>query len=238
MLNIRFYLLLFTLAALGSISANAQSELNIHSEDSTLFLLKVNTELISDSLSHSLDLRFTTAESANLVVLDSAQTPLLEENIALPKNFKRVYQLRQTSSGWRLVISSEFELTQNNAELIDAEVLANTNTELETDSVDTAILITSSYKSASSPNLTDIAALDDMKFEREKLRAIQKMLSEKTLTSSELNTVLQKVSFEDKRAELIEQYADLFYGSLSPQNIEDLFKLDRYRSQALKALGL
>ncbi len=232
MISLRVFII--TLVTLiSSLSAlNAQSELNIYSEDSTLFLLKVNTDLIQDSLQHNWNLRFKDAQQANLVFLDSTYTPFLEKNIELPANYKRVYQLRNTSSGWRLIITSEFELTEYPV------LLSEDSSSDISDSTEAVILIISQYKSAGSPNLNDITALDDMKFEREKLKAIKQMLLEKDLTNSELNTILQKVGFEDKRAELIEQYAEVFKGGISAQNVHALFKLDRYRTQALRALGL
>lgn len=239
MLTIRIYILLIISASLGYSNLCAQSELSVYSEDSTLFFLKVNTSFVSDSMSHQFDLKFSNAKRANLVFLDSAKVPFLEKNIELPSDLKRVYQLRSTARGWNLMITSEFEISQDTRlqpELTESST--DSETVLATDSIQTSILITSMFKSAASPNLEDIAAIDDMKFEREKLKAIKKLLSEKTLTKSELNAVLEKVGFEDKRADLIEQYPDVFGGSLSSQNIDELFKLDRYRSQALKALGL
>lgn len=221
----------------GNFSGFSQSVLRISSPDSTLFDLKVNTILVTDSMVMDLELEFAGGHLVNFQFSDSIGTILLDEDVSIIQNTHRDYSFQFFQNTWSLLLVSESErlfTPENIRTSIETSSLAEVS---EQESI-LPIKITSTYKSESAPNREDISALDEIVFEKERVKAIKKLLRENQLTDKEIIKVLNKISFEDQRAAIIDEFSEQLSSKLDHSSVSDLFKLNKYETQALEALGL
>jgi len=68
--------------------------------------------------------------------------------------------------------------------------------------------------------------------------AVKKLISQEVLSKTETIKALSIISYEDNRLEIIAEYSLLLKTKLIAGDVELLFKLDRYKTKALKCLGL
>jgi hypothetical protein len=68
--------------------------------------------------------------------------------------------------------------------------------------------------------------------------AVKKLISQKVLSKTETIKALSIISYEDNRLEIIAEYSLLLKTKLIAEDVELLFKLDRYKTKALECLGL
>ncbi len=230
------YLSIFTIgiSLLFANIAKGQSTVHVHSPDSVLFQLKVNTILVTDSLVLDTELYFFQSQQANLVFSDSAGMVLLDTDISVADLQVSNYDLKSGADHWSLELTSVFDLVINPAREMNSSESNSEITEIE----NSVIPITSNYQSFSAPNKKDLEAIDELIFERDRIRAVTQLISEEKLTSKETVVALSKISFEDKRAEIIILFSDILSNKLSAIDIDQLFKLEKYESEALKSLGL
>ncbi len=195
----------------------------------------MNTVLVTDSLVKQSELYFPSQASVFCEILDSAGTEILSSDIKILRSKTQKLDLQFISEEWLLLPEAEFELSPVFLNTINSDSLKS---DQNITSTTKHIIIRSEYTSSNNPNKKEIGQLDALIFEKDKISAVKNLISSNNLSKTELLKVLNIISFEDKRLEIITENSTFVKGVFTRSDMDHLFKLDRYKMRALESLGL
>lgn len=231
MKTIQNYILVLTTVLLSSVISDliGQGSIVITSSDSIPFSVKINTQLETNSLISDGEFYFPNQSKGYFQIMDSTEQVLLELDLAVKQNKAQKFNLKFISEEWRILPESVFDLP---LEYIDMTENHSKNP------LEALFIITSRYKSTNYLNQKAIKELETIVFERDRILAVKKLISQEVLSKTETIKALGIISYEDNRLEVIAEYSSLLKTKLIVEDVELLFKLDRYKTKALECLGL
>lgn len=234
MKTIQNYILVLTTVLLSSVISEltGQGSIVITSSDSIPFSVKINTQLETSSLISDGEFYFPNQSKGYFQILDSTEQVLIELDLSVKQNKAQKFNLKFISEEWRILPESVFDLP---LEYIDSLNMAENHSK---NPLEALFIITSKYKSTNNLNQKEIKELETLVFERDRIVAVKKLISQEVLSKTETIKALGIISYEDNRLEVIAEYSLLLKTKLIAEDVELLFKLDRYKTKALECLGL
>ena len=232
--TIQNYILVLTTVLLSSVISEltGQGSIVITSSDSIPFSVKINTQLETSSLISDGEFYFPNQSKGYFQILDSTEQVLIELDLSVKQNKAQKFNLKFISEEWRILPESVFDLP---LEYIDSLNMAENHSK---NPLEALFIITSKYKSTNNLNQKEIKELETLVFERDRIVAVKKLISQEVLSKTETIKALGIISYEDNRLEVIAEYSLLLKTKLIAEDVELLFKLDRYKTKALECLGL
>ena len=209
-----------------------QGSIVITSSDSIPFSVKINTQLETNSLISDGEFYFPNQRKGYFQIVDSTEQVLLELDLAVKQNKAQKFNLKFISEEWQILPESVFDLP---LEYIDSLTMPEHHSK---NPLEALFIITSRYKFTGNLRQKEIKEIESLAFERDRIIAVKKLISQEVLSKKETIKALGIISYEDKRLEIIEEYSLILKTRLIPEDIELLFKLDRYKTKALEHLGL
>ncbi len=232
--TIQNYILVLTTVLLSSVISHiiGQGSIVITSSDSIPFSVKINTQLETNSLISDGEFYFPNQSKGYFQIADSTEQVLLELDLAVKQNKAQKFNLKFISEEWRILPESVFDLP---LEYVDSLTMAENHSK---NPLEALFIITSRYKSTNNLNQKEIKELETIVFESDRILAVKKLISQEVLSKTETIKALGIISYEDNRLEIIAEYSALLKNKLIAEDLELLFKLDRYKTKALECLGL
>jgi hypothetical protein len=217
--------------------ATAQSYINIISSDSTQqWTLKVNDELVTDSINLEINLSFPFQEKVFLELLDSTKQTVLQKTLTLQPDFITDYSLLKADDQVSLKLLAQSSLEPNSVTNLSESESINLEPGLEINSE--LIIIDSEYFNPNEKQQVFVNSIDDYRFEQEKVKAVKEFLQSQKPSNNLINKALLKISYEDKRAEVILDLKEELKGKISKNDLNTLFKLSRYKTAVATALEI
>lgn len=217
--------------------ATAQSRINLISNDSTqLWTLKVNDELVTDSFNLEINLSFPFQEKVFLELLDSTKQTVLQKTLTLQPDFITDYSLLKADDQVSLKLLAQSSLEPNSVTNLSESESMNLEPGLEINSE--LIIIDSEYFNPNEKQQVFVNSIDDYRFEQEKVKAVKEFLQSQKPSNNLINKALLKISYEDKRAEVILDLKEELKGKISKNDLNTLFKLSRYKTAVATALEI
>jgi len=232
--TIQNYILVLTTVLLNSVISEliGQGSIVITSSDSIPFSVNINTNLETSSLISDGEFYFPDQSKGYFQILDSIGQVLLELELTVKQNKAQKFNLKFISEEWRFLPESVFDLP---LKYLDSLNIKENNSK---NPLEALFIITSRYKSTGNLNQKEIKELETLVFERDRILAVKKLISQKVLSKTETIKALSIISYEDNRLEIIAEYSLLLKTKLIAEDVKLLFKLDRYKTKALECLGL
>ncbi|MEJ6682177.1 MAG: hypothetical protein QNL21_08795 [Flavobacteriales bacterium] len=227
------YIFILTIVLLSSFISEliGQGSIVITSSSSIPFSVKVNTQLETSSPLSDGEFYFPHQSKGYFQILDSTEQLLLELDLVIKQNKAQKFNLKFISEEWRFLPESVFDLP---LKYLDSLHIPENNSKNPSEAL---FIITSRYKSTGNLNQKEIKEIESLVFERDRIIAVKKLISQEVLSKKETIKALGIISYEDKRLEIIEEYSLILKTRLIPEDVELLFKLDRYKTKALEHLG-
>jgi len=241
-MNLKYCIFILVFLGVSALQCTtAQSTLNIISSDSTQLSLKVNDELLTDSFTTEMNLEFPTQKKVYLEFLDSADQSILKKTIALQPQITSDYTLFQVAGNYTLNLLAQSKANQPPADESAMKEMASSDlgiNAIDSNSIAKPIIIKSEFNNPDEKQKVVLNSIDSYRFEHEKVKAVKQVLLTQKLSNNLINQALLKISYEDKRAEIILELKDKLKGKISKKDLNTLFKLKRYQTAAAEALEI
>jgi len=234
----RFTILLLTLLVMSSGKLLAQqSKLVVQSKDTLSFFLMIGGKQVNDSAQQSVS-KVIEADNVliDLILNDSVKTHI-STSLYLEENSEVTYQINKMRGEYRLLPFSEVEWapagqvspeTGDTTSLPDSLSTAGDSTEVD------STMMYRGKKGCSLPAPSVevrevLSAMGETFFERQKQEIAIEFVQNNCVRISALRSILEKISYEDKRLEVLSR--SNIYDLDNFDSLRNLFLLDSMKSQ-------
>ncbi|MFZ6052594.1 DUF4476 domain-containing protein [Halocola ammonii] len=233
-----FSLILLFVLLLGTKNLSAQkAKLVVQSKDTLRFHLMIGGMQVNDSAQQKVS-KVVEADDVliDMILNDSLKTHV-STSVYLEENREVTYQLRKLRGEYRLLPFSEIEWEPTPADSAAIEETTVPTDSLSAVSDSTAVdstMIYSGEKGCSLPASSRevrqvISAMQESFFERQKREMAIEFVQNNCVRTSALRTILEEISYEDKRLEVLSK-ANI-YDLDNLDSLRDLFLLDSMKAE-------